>query len=235
MNPTRVKPVLEYSAEESLLSPVRAVAAATVGNALEFYDFLTYAFFALQIGRALFPSGSAYGTLMLSLATFGAGFVTRPIGGILIGAYSDRAGRRAGMVLSFTLMGAATAAMALIPPYSRIGPAAPVMAVAVRMVMGFSLGGEVGPATAYLLEAAPGPARDAARARRGRPGDFAGVAQRGHAPRRGAGERADHGAGAPRAGLRHDRHLRRELPDDLRAGHAAHVRHPGLRGGGGEQ
>ncbi|HXE53508.1 MAG TPA: MFS transporter [Tepidisphaeraceae bacterium] len=134
---------------------VRAVVAATVGNALEFYDFLTYAFFAIQIGHALFPAQSAYGSLMLSLATFGAGFVTRPIGGILIGAYSDRAGRRSAMMLSFTLMGGAIVAMALIPPYAMIGIAAPILAVLARMVMGFSLGGEVGPTTAYLLETAP--------------------------------------------------------------------------------
>jgi MHS family citrate/tricarballylate:H+ symporter-like MFS transporter len=140
-------------------SPRRAVVAATVGNALEFYDFVTYGFFAIQIGRAFFPADTPYGSLMLSLATFGAGFVTRPIGGIVIGAYSDRAGRRAAMTLSFTMMGAAIVAMAVIPPYAKIGVAAPVSAVIARMVMGFSLGGEVGPTTAYLLEVAPAAGR----------------------------------------------------------------------------
>jgi MFS family permease len=140
---------------EPVVSPRRAIAAATIGNALEFYDFVTYAFFAIQIGRSLFPSESAYGSLMLSLATFGTGFVTRPIGGIVIGAFSDRVGRRAAMMWSFTMMGGAIVAMALIPPYSMIGMAAPVLAIAARLVMGFSLGGEVGPTTAYLLEAAP--------------------------------------------------------------------------------
>jgi MFS family permease len=133
----------------------RSVVAATIGNALEFYDFITYAFFAIQIGHAFFPSHSAYASLMASLATFGAGFVTRPIGGIVIGAYADRVGRRPAMMLSFTLMGAAIVAMALIPSYATIGVAAPVLAIATRMVQGFSLGGEVGPTTAYLLEAAP--------------------------------------------------------------------------------
>ena len=141
--------------ERPAISPRKAVVAATIGNALEFYDFLTYAFFAIQIGHAFFPTGSAYGSLMLSLATFGAGFVTRPIGGMVIGALSDRVGRRAAMTLSFTMMGAAIVAMAVIPPYSVIGLAAPVLAVLARMVMGFSLGGEVGPTTAYLLEIAP--------------------------------------------------------------------------------
>ena len=133
----------------------RSVAAATIGNALEFYDFVTYTFFSIQIGHAFFPSHDPYASLMLSLATFGAGFLTRPIGGIVIGAYSDRVGRRPAMMLSFTLMGGAIVVLALIPSYATIGVAAPILAVAARMVQGFSLGGEVGPTTAYLLEAAP--------------------------------------------------------------------------------
>jgi MHS family citrate/tricarballylate:H+ symporter-like MFS transporter len=132
----------------------RHIFAATLGNALEFYDFITYSFFAIQIGHAFFPSKNAFASLMLSLATFGAGFLTRPIGGIVIGGYADRAGRRAAMTLSFALIGASVAALALIPTYAQIGPAAPVLAVIARMVQGFSLGGEVGPNTAYLLEAA---------------------------------------------------------------------------------
>ena len=133
----------------------RAVAAATIGNALEFYDFITYAFFSIQIGHAFFPSHSAYVSLMASLATFGAGFVTRPIGGLVIGIYADHFGRRPAMMFSFILMGVAIVAMALIPPYAAIGAAAPILAVIARMAQGFSLGGEVGPTTAYLMEAAP--------------------------------------------------------------------------------
>jgi MHS family citrate/tricarballylate:H+ symporter-like MFS transporter len=133
----------------------RHVAAATIGNALEFYDFLTYAFFSIQIGHAFFPVQSAYGSLMLSLATFGAGFVTRPIGAIVIGAYSDRVGRRPAMMLCFVLIGCSIVAMALIPTYATIGLAAPVLAVIARMAQGFSLGGEIGSNTAYLMEAAP--------------------------------------------------------------------------------
>lgn len=135
--------------------PRRFIVAATIGNALEFYDFITYAFFAIQIGHAFFPSHDPYASLMLSLATFGAGFITRPIGGIVIGAFSDRVGRRPAMMLSFTLMGAAILSLALIPSYAAIGIAAPILAIVARMVQGFSLGGEVGPTTAYLLEAAP--------------------------------------------------------------------------------
>lgn len=133
----------------------RHIAAATLGNALEFYDFLTYAFFAIQIGHAFFPTQSIYGSLMLSLAIFGAGFVTRPIGAIVIGAYSDRVGRRPAMILSFTLIGSSILAMALIPPYAVIGLAAPVLAAVARLLQGFSLGGEVGANAAFLLEAAP--------------------------------------------------------------------------------
>jgi MFS transporter, MHS family, citrate/tricarballylate:H+ symporter len=132
----------------------RAVLAATIGNMLEFYDFVTYSFFALQIGRAFFPAHSGYVSLMASLATFGAGFITRPIGGLVIGAYSDRAGRRPAMMLSIGMMGIAIVVLALTPPYSAIGLAAPIIIIAARLVQGFSLGGEVGPTTAYLMEAA---------------------------------------------------------------------------------
>ncbi len=86
-------------------SPRRLIAAATIGNALEFYDFITYSFVAIQIGHAFFPSKSACGSLMLSLATFGAGFITRPIGGVVIGGFADRVGRKPAMMLSFTMMG----------------------------------------------------------------------------------------------------------------------------------
>jgi MFS family permease len=132
----------------------RHIFAVTIGNALEFYDFLTYAFFSAQIGRALFPPGSAYASLMLSLLTFGAGFLTRPVGAIVIGAYSDRVGRKPAMLFCFALIGGSIIMMALIPPYARIGIAAPALAVVARMAQGFSLGGELGSNTAYLAEAA---------------------------------------------------------------------------------
>jgi MFS transporter, MHS family, citrate/tricarballylate:H+ symporter len=132
----------------------RHIVAATIGNALEFYDFLIYALFAIQIGHAFFPTSTAYGSLMLSLATFGAGFATRPIGGIVLGRYADRVGRRPAMLLSLVLIGASITAMALIPSYARIGIAAPILVVIARLVEGFSLGGEVGSNTAFLAEAA---------------------------------------------------------------------------------
>ena len=135
--------------------PIRHIAAVVVGNALEFYDFLTYAFFAVYIGRAFFPSSSPSASLLASLGTFGAGFVTRPIGGLVIGRMGDRLGRKPAMILSFSLMGIAITGLALTPPHSMIGVAAPALVVFFRMVQGFALGGEVGPTTAFLLEAAP--------------------------------------------------------------------------------
>src|ERR1700754_4513056 len=132
----------------------RAAFAATIGNMLEFYDFITYSFFATEIGHAFFPTQSEYGSLMLSLATFGAGFVTRPIGGIVLGIYSDRIGRRPAKLLRFALMGAAILTISLTPSYNSIGITAPIIIIIARMVQGFALGGEVGPTTAYLMEIA---------------------------------------------------------------------------------
>jgi MFS family permease len=140
--------------EERDINVVRAAFAATIGNMLEFYDFITYSFFAIQIGHTFFPAQSEYSSLMLSLATFGAGFLTRPIGGVVLGIYSDRVGRRPAMLLSFALMGGAILLLALTPSYNSIGLAAPVIAIVARMVQGFALGGEVGPTTAYLIEIA---------------------------------------------------------------------------------
>jgi MFS transporter, MHS family, citrate/tricarballylate:H+ symporter len=137
----------------------RAAFGAIIGNMLEFYDFATYSFFAIQIGHAFFPAHSEYASLMLSLATFGAGFVTRPIGGVVLGIYSDRVGRRPAMLLSFALMGGAILVLALTPSYDAIGIAAPIVVIIARLVQGFALGGEVGPTTAYLLEIASPPNR----------------------------------------------------------------------------
>ena len=131
------------------------VAAVAAGNALEFYDFVTYAFFAVQIGRSFFPARTPTGSLLASLATFGAGFLFRPLGALVIGRIGDRRGRKPAMLLSFGLIGIAVAGLALTPSYRQIGMAAPVLAVGFRMLGGFALGGEVGPSTAFLLEAAP--------------------------------------------------------------------------------
>ncbi len=132
--------------------PVRHVAAVFAGNALEFYDFLTYAIFAVYIAKAFFPGSAG---LLIALATFGAGFVTRPVGAMVLGPLGDRIGRKPVMLISFFLIGAGMAGLALTPTYAQIGIAAPILVLAFRLIQGFALGAEVGPTTAYLIEAAP--------------------------------------------------------------------------------
>ena len=132
-----------------------AIAAAVAGNAIEFFDFLTYTFYSVYIGHAFFPTHDDFISLLLSLATFGVGFVIRPLGGFVIGSFADRAGRRPAMVMTIGLMTVGTMGVALTPSYSTIGIAAPIILVIARLVQGLALGGEVGPSTALLLEAAP--------------------------------------------------------------------------------
>lgn len=138
--------------------PTRVVAATVAGNALEFYDFVTYAFFAVYIGKTFFPASTPLGSLLLSVAVFGVGFLARPIGGVLIGAFADRAGRRPAMLLTISLITIGTLGLALTPSYASIGMAAPIIVVLCRLVQGLALGGEVGPSSAFLIESAP-PAR----------------------------------------------------------------------------
>ena len=133
----------------------RHIAAIVAGNALEFYDFLIFSFFALPIGRAFFPSDRPETSLLLALATFGAGFLTRPLGGIVIGLIANRAGRKPAMLLSFGLMGLSIAGLACTPSFAQIGIAAPILAIAWRLIQGFALGGEVGATTTVLVEGAP--------------------------------------------------------------------------------
>jgi MFS family permease len=135
--------------------PLKSVVAVVIGNWLEFYDFLVYTFFAVMIGDAFFPGTSEIGRLLGALATFGVGFVTRPIGAAVIGPYADRVGRRAALTLTLLLMSLGSGLVAVTPSYARIGLAAPIVLVIARLIQGFSCGGEVGAATAYLLESAP--------------------------------------------------------------------------------
>jgi MFS transporter, MHS family, citrate/tricarballylate:H+ symporter len=135
--------------------PLRRMAAISLGNALEFYDFMIFSFFAVQIGHAIVPAQFAERSLLLALATFGVGFFVRPLGAVVIGRYGDRAGRKPAMIWSFGLMGIAILGTALTPSYAHIGVAAPMLLLAFRLMQGFALGGEVGPITAYAVEAAP--------------------------------------------------------------------------------
>lgn len=164
----------------------KGVVAVVIGNWLEFYDFIVFTFFAVMISEAFFPekvmnalSGSQEGqfySLLAALATFWAGFLTRPIGAAVIGAYADRAGRKAAMTLTIMLMALGTAMVALTPGYNVLGFWAPVVLVIGRLIQGFSCGGEVGPATSYLLESAPANKRASLTAWQGTSQQFAGVA-----------------------------------------------------------
>jgi MFS family permease len=143
-------------AGDSVAPPLkRHVLAVIVGNALEFYDFTCYSYFAAQIGNTFFPSKTPLFSLLASLAAFGIGFAGRPVGGILIGAYGDRKGRRPAMLFSFALMGVAILAFVFMPSYAQFGIVAPIAVVVIRLIQGIAVGGDVGPTTAFLLEAAP--------------------------------------------------------------------------------
>ncbi|WP_338926401.1 MFS transporter [Mycetohabitans endofungorum] len=133
----------------------RAVAAASIGNALEWFDLVAYGFFAVVISRQFFPAGNDTISLLLTLGTFGVSFFMRPLGAIVLGAYADRAGRRAALSLSILLMMVGTLIIAVLPTYATIGLAAPLILVIARLLQGFSAGGEFGSATAFLAEHMP--------------------------------------------------------------------------------
>ena len=133
----------------------RLIAACTIGNALEFYDFVIFSFYAGTIGALFFPAQDATGQLLLSFATYGVGFFLRPLGGVVLGAYADRKGRKPATVLTLFLMALGTAMIGLAPSYASIGIAAPAVVVLGRLIQGFSAGGEVGASTTLLSEYAP--------------------------------------------------------------------------------
>ncbi|MGB3066900.1 MAG: MFS transporter [Ottowia sp.] len=130
----------------------QTIVATTLGNALEYFDFTVYGFLALIIGKLFFPAFDAYGQLLLAVGTFGVGFVMRPLGGIMIGAYADRAGRKKAMVLTIFLMALGCGLIAVAPTYAQIGVAAPILIVVARALQGFSAGGEFGASTTLLVE-----------------------------------------------------------------------------------
>jgi MFS transporter, MHS family, proline/betaine transporter len=134
----------------------RAVVAASIGNALEWFDLVVYGFFAVVISKLFFPSGNDSVSILLTLGTFGVSFFMRPLGAIVLGAYADRAGRKAALTLSILLMMMGTFIIAVLPTYSSIGVAAPLILVLARLMQGFSAGGEFGSATAFLAEHVPG-------------------------------------------------------------------------------
>src|SRR5258708_32310062 len=133
----------------------RVVLVATIGTALDWYDFLIYGFLAVTLAKLFFPTESELASLLLSVATFGVGAVVRPIGALVLGIYSDRVGRKAALTLTIFLMGLGTGLIALAPTYASIGIWAPLLVVMSRLLQGFSCGGELGGATAILVENAP--------------------------------------------------------------------------------
>jgi len=121
------------------------------------YDFMVFGYYAAAIGKAFFPTGSPFLSLMLSLMTFGAGFLMRPLGAIVLGAYADRHGRRAGLLLTLSLMSIGIISIAFTPGYARIGLIAPLLVLCGRLLQGFSAGMELGGVSVYLSEiATPG-------------------------------------------------------------------------------
>jgi MHS family proline/betaine transporter-like MFS transporter len=133
----------------------RAVAAASIGNALEWFDFVVYGFFAVTMAKLFFPAGNETISLLLALATFGVTFFMRPFGAIILGSFADRYGRKAAFTLTIIIMMAGTAIIAFAPTFSSIGLLAPILIVVARMIQGFSAGGEFGSATAFLAEQNP--------------------------------------------------------------------------------
>ncbi len=131
------------------------IAAAIAGNTLEWFDILVYAYFVKAIAANFFPMGNGINSLLLAYGTFGLSFIARPLGAIFLGRLADRSGRRTALVRASALMFLGTLAIAVLPPYSTIGIAAPVLLLAARLIQGFSAGGEFGSATAYLAEQSP--------------------------------------------------------------------------------
>jgi metabolite-proton symporter len=146
---------MSLSAERK--SKVWSVVRVSSGNFLEMYDFMVFGYYATAIGNAFFPSGNPFLSLMLSLMTFGAGFLMRPLGAIVLGAYTDHHGRRAGLILTLTLMSVGIFSIACTPGYATIGLLAPLLVLIGRLLQGFSAGMELGGVSVYLSEiATPG-------------------------------------------------------------------------------
>lgn len=150
-------------AEPPTRSQLRTVIlAASFGNLVEWFDFTTYGLLAMTIAAHFFTSsggGGGSAPLLLAFATFGAGFVARPVGGFLLGRFGDRRGRKPALLLSITLMGASTAAVAILPDQKAIGIIAPILLVLARLLQGAAAGGEWGGAASFLVEWAPGQRR----------------------------------------------------------------------------
>jgi MHS family proline/betaine transporter-like MFS transporter len=130
----------------------RMIVAATIGNVLEWFDFVVYGFFAVTIAEVFFPAGDPTVSLLITFSAFGLAYFVRPLGAIVVGGFTDRAGRKAGLLLSIGLMMIGTTLMAVTPGYATIGIAAPIIITLSRLLQGFSVGGEFGSAVSFLAE-----------------------------------------------------------------------------------
>ena len=138
-------------------SRIGAVVRVALGNFFEMYDFMVFGYYAAAIAKTFFPPSSPFASLMLAFMTFGAGYLMRPLGAIVLGAYTDHHGRRKGLVLTLALMAVGTFTIACVPGYASIGLLAPLLVLAGRLVQGLSAGVEVGSVSVYLAEiATPG-------------------------------------------------------------------------------
>src|ERR1700732_5255201 len=142
-------PVAPLSKQPSLR---RLIVAATIGNVFEWFDFVVYGFFAVTISKVLFPAGTPTASLLVTFGAFGLAYLVRPLGAIVVGGYTDRAGRKAGLLLSMALMMIGTTLMTVTPGYATIGLAAPIIITLARLLQGFSVGGEFGSAVSFLAE-----------------------------------------------------------------------------------
>src|SRR5499425_257705 len=130
----------------------RMIVAAMIGNVLEWFDFVVYGFFALTIAEVFFPADNPTVSLLITFGAFGLAYLVRPLGAIVVGGFTDRAGRKAGLLLSMALMMIGTTLMAVTPGYATIGLAAPIAITIARLLQGFSVGGEFGSAVTFLVE-----------------------------------------------------------------------------------
>jgi MFS transporter, MHS family, citrate/tricarballylate:H+ symporter len=136
-------------------SKVATVLRVTSGNFLEMFDFFLFGFYASHIAKAFFPTSNELSSLLLTFATFGAGFLMRPLGAIILGAYVDRVGRRQGLIVTLAIMAMGTILIAFVPGYATIGLVAPILVLTGRLLQGFSAGVELGGVSVYLSEMAP--------------------------------------------------------------------------------
>ena len=136
--------------------PLRQLVAASIGNAVEWYDWYAYTFLTVYFATQLFPAtADPLAPLLASFAVFAAGFFMRPIGGLLLGSLADRVGRRGALTVTILLMGGGSLLMAILPTYGQVGVLAPILLLLARLIQGLSVGGEFAASTTFLVESAP--------------------------------------------------------------------------------